>query len=336
MRALYKLPYAVPTKKQTVGDGHLDVPQNKNINKLMNYVILDLEWNGAYSKKAKKFVNEIIEFGAVKTDEQLNIIDTFSMLVTPQIGKKLNSRVAALTHITDEELTDSHNTFTHVLSKFRKFLSDSVLLTWGTSDILTLIENCKYYLGESKLSFLTTYCNLQAYCEHCLDHHDKSRQMGLSTCAQQLGLSSEGLELHRAYDDAAFSLSCFKELYDIDTLREFIEVANDEFYRKITFKNTVIYDIKNPLVDKKELFICCDKCGKKAHRKSKWIVKNRSFRAQFKCNKCKRNFEGRVTFRLKYDGVTVDKRCVEKPVEAEKTKKCVIDKFLKQNSDTEK
>ncbi|MBR2715665.1 MAG: exonuclease domain-containing protein [Ruminococcus sp.] len=303
----------------------------------MNFVILDLEWNGAYSKKSHKFVNEIIEFGAVKVDEQFNILDSFSMLISPQIGKKLNSRVAQLTHITTEELMDSHNTFTHVLSKFRKFLGDSVLLTWGTSDILTLMENCKYYLGEEKLSFMTTYCNLQSYCEYMLGHNDKSRQMGLSTCAEQIGVSSEGLELHRAFDDAMFSLLCFKELFDFSKIKEFIEVANDEFYRKITFKNTVLYDVRNPLIDKKEFYICCDKCGKKARKKSKWVVKNRSFRAQFKCNKCRREFEGRITFRLKYEGVTVDRRVVEKNSSASKEKtKCVFSILKKQNSNSEK
>lgn len=303
----------------------------------MNFVILDLEWNGAYSKKAKKFVNEIIEFGAVKIDEQFNTIDTFSMLVTPQIGKKLNSRVSELTHITTKELFDSNNTFTHVLSKFKKFLSDSILLTWGTSDILTLIENCKYYLGDSKLPFMTTYCNLQAYCEHKLNHTDKSRQMGLSTCAEQLSISTKGLELHRACDDAKLSLKCFKKLYDDSDIREFIEIANDEFYRKITFKNSVIYDLRNPLIDKKEFYICCDKCGRKARKKSKWICKNRSFRAQFRCAKCKRDFEGRITFRLKYEGVTVDRRVVEKPKteNAEKPKN-ILSKLIKQNSNTEK
>ena len=65
----------------------------------MNFVILDLEWNGSYSKRDKKFYNEIIEFGAVKTDSNLNIIDTFSMLVTPTIGKKLNSRIKARSSI---------------------------------------------------------------------------------------------------------------------------------------------------------------------------------------------------------------------------------------------
>lgn len=302
----------------------------------MNYVILDLEWNGAYSKKTKKFVNEIIEFGAVKVNEKLNIIDTFSMLVTPQIGKKLNSRVAALTHITEEELIDSNNTFTHVLSKFKKFLSDAVLLSWGTSDILTLLDNHKYYLGEKKLPFITTYMNLQSYCEFCLDHHDKSRQMGLSTCAEMLGISAQDIELHRALDDSRLSLKCFKKLFDENKVKEFIEIANDEFYRKITFKNSVIHDMNNPLVDKKEFYFCCDKCGKKARRKSKWFIKNRSFRAQFRCSKCKRDFEGRLTFRLKYEGVTVDRRSVEKVKETKTDKKKNLLDVFKNNAKQEK
>lgn len=294
----------------------------------MNYVILDLEWNGAYSKKAHKFVNEIIEFGAVKTDEQLNIIDTFSMLVTPQIGKKLNSRVAELTHLSQQELVESNNTFTHVLSKFKKFLGESVLLTWGTSDILTLMENCKYYLGNSKLDFLTRYCNLQAYCEIILNHTDSSRQLGLSTCAQMIDVSYTGLELHRALDDSKLSLRCMSKLYYFDRFLSHIEHVNDEFYRKITFKNTVIYDMKNPLIDKKELYICCDKCGKKARRKTKWFVKNKSIRSTFRCNKCKRDFEGRLTFRLKYEGMSVTRRCVDKPKEEKSKKRKSIKDFI--------
>ena len=50
------------------------------------YVILDLEWNGTYSRRIKGFINEIIEFGAVKVDESLNILDTYEALVRPQVG----------------------------------------------------------------------------------------------------------------------------------------------------------------------------------------------------------------------------------------------------------
>ena len=49
----------------------------------MSYVILDLEWNSAYSYKLKHFVNEIIEFGAVRLDDELNIESTYSSLVKP-------------------------------------------------------------------------------------------------------------------------------------------------------------------------------------------------------------------------------------------------------------
>ena len=84
----------------------------------MNYVILDLEWNASFSKRDKRYYNEIIEYGAVKTDENLNIIDTFSMLIKPQIGKKLNSRIKELTHITNEELETSHNSFQTVSAFF--------------------------------------------------------------------------------------------------------------------------------------------------------------------------------------------------------------------------
>ena len=31
----------------------------------MDIVILDLEWNGTYSRRLKGYINEIIEFGAV-------------------------------------------------------------------------------------------------------------------------------------------------------------------------------------------------------------------------------------------------------------------------------
>lgn len=274
----------------------------------MNFVILDLEWNGTYSKHHHRFFSEIIEFGAVKCDSQLNVVDEFSMLVTPQIGKKLNSHVKELTHISAEELFDSNNTFTHVLSKFKDFLGDDILVTWGTSDILVLMENCKYYLNKYDISFAKYYCNLQSYCEVMLDKVDKAHQMGLSTCADILGIKYDDKALHRAISDSRLTALCFKELFDPIKMPKFIESINDEFYRKITFKNTAIYDINNPLIDKRQMFFLCDICGRKTKRKTKWKVKNRSFRAEFRCSKCKNEFEGRISFKQTYDGIKIDKR----------------------------
>jgi len=301
----------------------------------MNYIVLDLEFNGAYSKKKHRFINEIIEFGAVKCDEQLNIIDTFSALVTPQISKKLNSHVSKLTHINMAQLEECNNTFTHVLSKFRKFLGDGVLLSWGTSDVLVLMENYQYYFSEEQIPFLSYYVNLQSYCEKALDYHDRSRQMGLSTCAEQLGIGFKDESLHRALTDAELTSLCFQKLYNKELLESSILECNDDFYQRITFKNYNICDPKDPGVDKKEFYGICDSCGHKAWRKNRWKVKNKSFRAKFYCLRCRKYFECRITFKKCYDRVLVIRRTVDIPRPEKQNKKPgtePVDKETTQNS----
>ena len=59
----------------------------------MQYIVMDMEWNNAYSKKLGAFVNEIIEIGAVKLDDSLRVLDTFSVIIKSKIGKKLRGRV---------------------------------------------------------------------------------------------------------------------------------------------------------------------------------------------------------------------------------------------------
>lgn len=286
----------------------------------MNYIVIDFEFNGAFSKRHHRFFNEIIEFGAVKLDEDLNMIDTFSQLVTPQISKKLNSHVSQLTHIKMTELKESNNTFTHVMSKFKKFLGDGVLLSWGTSDILVLIENCRYFYGEETLPFLKAYCNLQSYCEDVLDYHDRSRQMGLSACAEQLGIGFDDDTLHRALTDAELTSLCFQKLYDPQVFERHMDVCDERFYQKIAFKNYNIHDLRDPNVNKKEMFFLCDKCGHRAFRRTKWRVKNKSFRAKFLCFRCRREFEGRITVKKCFDSVKMIKRIAELPDQKQKEK----------------
>ena len=285
----------------------------------MEYIILDLEFNGTYSKHRHKFVNEIIEFGAVKCDEQLNIIDTFSELVTPQISKKLNSHVSALTHITIDELKESNNSFSRVVSKFRKFLGDGVLMSWSNSDLLVLMENYLYFFGNDRLSFVKYYANLQKYCERVLGHNDRAHQMGLSACAERLGIEFEENSLHRAYQDAELTAACFKKLYDPELIKEYIHTCDESFYQRLYFKNYNICDLKDKNVDRKEMYFNCSVCGKRALRRSKWRLKNKSFRANFRCLRCRRDFEGRITFRQCYDHVDVIRKEAE-IVKKEKTK----------------
>ena len=280
----------------------------------MTYVILDLEFNGAFSMMANRFVNEIIEFGAVKCDEKLNIVDNFSSLVTPKITKKLNPHVSRLTHIRMDELQESNNSFERVFARFREFLGDGVLMTWGTGDILVLMENCRLYYGSEDIPGLKAYVNLQRYCEKALDYHDRSRQMGLSACAERLGIGFDGDTLHRALTDAELTSLCFQKLYREELFRGCVISCGSDFYRRITFKNYNLCDMRAPGVDRKEFNFVCDRCGRKARRKSRWVVKNKSFRARFRCRHCKRDFEGRLSFKQCYDHVRVFRRAVDLPV----------------------
>ena len=51
---------------------------------MMQYIVMDLEWNNVYSIKRGGFMNEVIEIGAVRLDEQLCEIDAFSHLAWVQ------------------------------------------------------------------------------------------------------------------------------------------------------------------------------------------------------------------------------------------------------------
>lgn len=54
----------------------------------MEYIIFDLEWNNAFNYRTQKGINEIIEIGAVKLNDNLEVIDTFKQLIYPQAFKK--------------------------------------------------------------------------------------------------------------------------------------------------------------------------------------------------------------------------------------------------------
>lgn len=272
----------------------------------MNFVILDLEWNGTYSRRLKGFMNEIIEFGAVKVDEKLNILDTFSELVRPQVGKKISGKIKNLTNLTNEDLAQGLQ-FMQVMSRFRKWMGKAILMTWGTSDILALIENCRYFCGNERIPFLKRYVDLQSYCEKQL-HYDVNKRMGLSTSAQLLGIDGQDLSHHRALDDSLLSLRCLRELYDRDALKPFIQNAEESaFYDKILFKTIIVCDLSNPLIQRGDLMFNCELCGRRAQREGDWILKNKSYRASFHCRNCRNKFYGRVQFKLKYDGLVIKK-----------------------------
>lgn len=287
----------------------------------MNIVVLDLEWNGAYSRRLHGYINEIIEFGAVKLDKKMNITDRFSCFVKPQVGKKISSIISDLTNITDDNLSDAMP-FMQVMSRFKKWAGDCVISTWGTSDILALIENCRYFGGMDEVPFLQKYVDMQVYVEQMLEL-DGKEQLGLSKAAELLGIDDGALDHHRALDDSVLTAMVLGKLYTRESFRPFVQDCTDpEFYRRITFKTTYICDAESPLIERQHLRFACEKCGGETKRRSKWTVKNKSLRCNFKCVSCGYEFCGQLRVKQKYEGIIVSRKVIplpkiEKPRKAE-------------------
>lgn len=286
------------------------MPQEKN---KMDFVILDLEWNGAFSKRLGRFINEIIEIGAVRVDGNMNVLDTFEALVRPQVGKQISGKIRSLTNITNEEL-EGGLVFMQALSRFGRWAGGAVIMTWGTSDILALIENCRYFCGSGRIPFLHRYADLQAYCESGLKSGSARQPLGLSTAAGILGIDENGYDHHRALEDSLLELRCFQKLYPSESLIPFLQDAeNSEFYRRMEFKTVTVCDLHSPLIRPQDLVFRCDVCGHRARRVGEWQLHNKSFHALFFCSRCDRKFYGRVQFKLKYEGLVIRKKILPYP-----------------------
>ena len=289
----------------------------------MPIVILDLEWNTAYSHRKQGFVNEIIEFGAVKLDDRLRQIDTFQQLVNTRLTRRLTGKVKDLTHLTLDQLREGIR-FPEAMEAFGRFVGpDSLLLTWSTTDIRVMLDNCELFTEWQTIPGLTRYADLQWYVQEQLGLGHSS-QMGLEAAAEQVDLSLEGVDRHRALDDSLVSAEILRRCYDPDRLQAMaLDATLPSFYDRLTFKTCYIVNIKDPLIQPDDLRLKCDVCDAFARRTTKWKVHNHSFCADFHCRRCGRRFHGRVQFKKRYDELEI--RTYRHPIEPDPAEEAPIE-----------
>ena len=277
----------------------------------MQYIVVDLEWNGSYSKKAHGYFNEIIEVGAVRVDERMRLVDTFHATIKPVVSKKLSTIVTDLTNITAEELEDG-TTFTAMMRQLARWIGNepAAILTWSTTDLLVLMENCRYFTGRQEIPFLRNYMDFQVYAQQRMGV-ETSQQLGLAKAGELLGIPEDNMSLHRALDDSKLTAAILQKVYEADSFAAAIMPVDDEFYPRMTFKTVIIKDLDDPLVKRSELSFDCPHCGKNMKRKGTWRFRNRAFCAEFSCRCTDVKYSGRVQFKLKYEGVEVRKKLVE-------------------------
>lgn len=274
----------------------------------MHYIVMDMEWNTAYSKKLGGFMNEVIEIGAVKLNESLEELDSFSVIVKSQVGKRLQSRVKTLTHLTNEDIANGIS-FQKAVKQFSDWVGveENTFLTWGDGDIRTLIKNCKYFLEQETLPFVRNYADAQKYCQAFTDVASASQQLGLSAAAEKLGIDPDAFPHHRALDDSRLTAACLRKVFDIEKLRNYVACCDADFYARLAFKPYYISDIRNPAIDKRAFYCLCDVCGGKLRQEKKWKHSNNTFRTVFYCKACDRKIRVSIRFKQLYDGVHIHK-----------------------------
>ncbi len=270
----------------------------------MYFVIMDLEWNNSFNKITQKFMNEIIEFGAVKLDCNLNQVDTFSELIKPVVSKKLHSRIKHLTNLSNDDVRGG-KPFLTVVKDFAEWVGDdAVVMSWGDTDLHTLLTNFKWFLKKDSIDFIKKYVDLQKYCQSFINM-ENIQQAGLSYAADCLGIDSEKFPHHRALDDSLLSSECFKKVYDEEKFSTYIKECDLDFYKRLVFHPYVIKSRNDPLIDQNQFNCFCEICGGKVKTIKKWKFMNQSFRGIFYCENCDREFKVSLRFKKFYDYIDI-------------------------------
>lgn len=221
----------------------------------MDYIIFDLEWNQPYSndisflKRAKMpLTGEIIQIGAVKLNSDLEIVDKFSMLVKPKYLKYMHKHVSELTGITAEKLKQG----VPFLAAFHHFQSwcgpHSVLLSWGSDDMLILRENMMLHGLQKRI--LPPWFDAQLIFAYTV--HGDAKQVSVEHAMEELNLKKGNLKAHDALNDAYFTAAICQSI-DFQKGLEHYEDVRKQQPNPFLFPETLTFFVYTNFDDKRKV-----------------------------------------------------------------------------------
>ncbi|WP_251440700.1 3'-5' exonuclease [Veillonella intestinalis] len=224
----------------------------------MEYVIFDLEWNQPFAndisfmkRTGLPVSGEIIQIGAVKLDANLELIDTFSMLIKPQYLTRMHKHVEKLTHISAADLALGVS-FAQAYRSFETWCgSNAVLLTWGSDDIVMLRENLRLFGLPSRIKH--TWYDAQLIFAHL--QHGNTQQVALSKALEELAITKDDLPAHDALNDSIFTGRVCKAIPLAEGIAQYDEIIKHTYspayfpealsffiYENFADKRTVLHD----------------------------------------------------------------------------------------------
>lgn len=199
----------------------------------MNYIVLDLEWNQTYMEKALavqkqlsiRLRGEVIQIGAVKLNEDLDIIGSYRITVKPRFFKKIHRHVMRLTGI-DQAQLDHGVPLAEAMTSFRRFCGeDSAFLTWGPDDLPMLEDNLRANKLEGGL--VDRAYDMQPMFNRETD--GEKRQRSLEYAMEYFGIEMN-LPAHDALNDAYFTALVAQKLHIAEGIRLAAEEKGEYLY----------------------------------------------------------------------------------------------------------
>ncbi|MBE5868942.1 MAG: exonuclease domain-containing protein [Lachnospiraceae bacterium] len=247
----------------------------------MEYIVLDLEWNQsadeAGENEALHF--EVIEIGAVKLNQERQIIDTFSQLIRPQVYPQLHKITSHLIHLQSHEL-DQGRTFPEVAREFLDWCGkDFIFCSWGLQDLTELQSNMAYYEMEPLSDGPIRFLDVQKL--FSLAFEDGKVRRSLEHAVDFLQIEKD-IPFHRALEDARYTGKVFAAIGDEKILERysfdlFHPPRSREQEIKVTFDTYEKY-ISRVFRDKQEAFgdrevvsTKCYLCHRNIKKKVKWF-----------------------------------------------------------------
>lgn len=184
----------------------------------MSYIVLDLEFNQGYDFEKNKTVLlipscrfEIIQIGAVKLDENLNITDKINLYIKPNLYKNMHPYVEKITGLTKEFLNNKQD-FKSAYETFTQFLGDKehIFCIWGNGDLRALYRNLSYYNIIDK-PLILKYIDIQNMTAKFLNY-TKGKCIGLKKAIEILEIPIEN-NFHDALNDSIYTAEIFKKVY---------------------------------------------------------------------------------------------------------------------------
>jgi len=169
----------------------------------MNIIVFDLEatcWEDT-AQIDRHTQSEIIEIGAVKLNDEFEVIDEFQTFVRPTQHPVLSEYCTKLTSIVQENVQSAPE-FDTAMLQFEKWCGENPLfMSWGDYDRNQVTKECerKYYKGQM-VKLVTNHLNVKwriSRLENLSIHHG----LGFGKALRRFNMKFEGTP-HRGIDDA--------------------------------------------------------------------------------------------------------------------------------------